>query len=247
MNRYIIFKFSNPQIFKLVFLFFVSFTTFAQDESRFSVSLAAGPSLSLRSIYQKIADNDRGELAGDGWAAQFGTTYRFMKNIGITARINYNQNHTREEGVAKIALYQYNITAPDITQNTDWTGISALAGPSFHFFVGKFAFEARALAGYAAVTGPQFELNGTFAGRKINVKTTTGNAQNVAFGGGGTLRFKLSQVVSMTVNADFIQSDSQFKDIATIVTSGGITANQTTALDQKVGFLNIMGGLQFNF
>jgi hypothetical protein len=170
-----------------------------------------------------------------------------MKHFGITARVNYNQNHTREEGVAKIALYQYNITTPDITQNSDWTGISALVGPSVHVFAGRFVFEARALAGYAAVTGPEFELNGVFSGRKINVKTVTGNAQNAAFGGGGTVRLKLSDVVSITVNGDFIQSNSQFSNISSVVTSSGITATPTSSLDQKVGFLNVMGGLQFNF
>jgi Outer membrane protein beta-barrel domain len=249
MKQHSIFKFSNSHILKFSFCLLLSFQCLAQadDESRLSVSVAGGKSISLRTIYQQVSDDNRGELAGDGWAAQVGVTYRFMKHIGITARVGYNQNHTREEGVAKIALYQYNITTPDITQNTDWTGISALAGPSFHAFAGRFVFEARALAGYAAVTGPQFELSGVFSGRKINVKTVTGNSQNLAFGGGGTVRFKLSDVVSISVNGDFIQSNSVFNNISSVVTSGSITANPTSSLDQKVGFLNVMGGLQFNF
>ena len=178
MNQCCIFKLLNFQFLKFSFFLLISLQSLAQaaGESRLSVSVAGGSSLSLRTIYQELYDDDRGQLAGDGWAVQVGATYRFMKHIGITARVGYNQNQTRREGVTKIALYQYNITNPDITQNTDWTGLSALVGPSFHAFTGRFVFEARALAGYAAVTGPQFELNGVFAGRKVNVKTVTGNS-----------------------------------------------------------------------
>ncbi len=231
----------------LFFLFSFSVLAQTNNESRLSVSVAGGSSLSLRTVYQKFYSDDRGELAGDGWAGQVGVTYRFLKHIGITARLGYNQNHTREEGIFKIALYQYNITAPDITQNTDWTGASALVGPSFHAFAGRFAFEARALAGYAAITGPQFELNGVFAGRKVSVKTITGSTKNFALGGGLTTRFKLSDVISISVNGDFIQSNAVFNNISSVVMSGGITANPTSSLEQKVGFLNVMGGLQFNF
>jgi hypothetical protein len=251
MNPNSTFKFSNSQILKFVFFFFfiISFQSIAQtnEESRLSVNVAAGSSLSLRTIYQKFYTDDRGQLAGDGWAAQFGATYRFMKHFGITARVNYNQNHTREEGVAKIALYQYGITAPNITQNVDWSGISGLIGPSVHLFTGRFAFEGRALIGYATVTGPEFALDGVFSGRKINVKTVTGNAQSMALGAGTTLRFKTNKWLSFTLSSDFVTANTQFDNVASVVTSSGFTANPISSIDQKVGFLNVMGGLQFNF
>ncbi len=220
----------------------------AQAEPKFSISWAGGPSISLRKLYQQVSDNDRGELAGDGWAGQVGLNYRLFRNLGIAARVNYNQNKTREEGIAKVALYQYNITNPTIIENKDWASISALIGPSFHFYIGqKIVIEGRLMGGYAVVTGPKFELNGVFAGRDLNIKTTTNDAQNWALGAGGTLRYILSNRVSVVVNSDFIQANMLFKNISNTVTASGLTSNPTTEISQKVGYLNVSAGLQLGF
>ena len=192
----------------IIFAFLISLSAFCQEEPRFSISVAVGKSLSLREAYTKLTGDQRGELAGDGLAAQLGLNYRFFKYIGLAARMTYNQNHTREEGIALVALYQYNISSPTISDNKDWTALSAMIGPSLSFELGRLGFEGRILAGYCAVKGPDFSLSGLFSGRKISAENVTGTAKSFGYGAGASLSFKIIPSVSIIANADFAKTES---------------------------------------
>lgn len=237
----------QKNILGVVLISLISFSTYCQDSPRFSISVAAGPSISLRKIYTQITGDQKGELAGDGLAGQVGLSYQLFRHIGITARINYNQNQTRNEGVAKVALFQYNINDPNIVYAKDWTAISTMVGPTLNFELGKLDFEGRLLAGYTMIKGPDFQLNGYFAGRYIDAVTTTGNAQNFAFGAGATVGFRFSDTIGLIVNADFAQTNSNFANVSSIVTSGATSIPQTSTIDQKIGVLNLTAGLRFSF
>ena len=233
--------------FSVFFLFFLQ-TVLAQDENRFSVSLAAGPSISLRKVATKVTGTQRGELAGDGWAAQAGVTYRFLRNFGITARLSYNQNSTRKEGIELVAINNYNIANPNVANAADWSALSLLAGPSVHIFIGKLALEGRLVGGYASVKGPDFSVSGKLAGRDISVVTSTKTAQNFAFGIGGTLRFALSNHFSVALNGDYTQANAEFKSVENQVKVSGISITPTSpVITQNVGVLNVTGGIVLSF
>ena len=233
--------------FFVIFLLFLQ-TAFAQDEGRFSISLAAGPSISLRKVATKITGTQRGELAGDGWAAQAGATYRFLRNFGITARLNYNQNTTRKEGIELLAINSYNIANPNVSNAENWDALSLLVGPSVHVFIGKLALEGRLMGGYASVKGPDFAVSGKFSGRDISVVTSTKTAQSLAFGIGGTLRLALSNRFSIALNSDYTQANAEFKNVENQLKVAGMSVTPTSPIiTQNVGILNVTGGIVLSF
>ncbi len=230
-----------------ILAFLISLSALCQEEPRFSISVAGGKSLSLRKAYTKLTGDQRGELAGDGLAAQLGLNYRFLKHIGLAARMTYNQNHTREEGIALVAWTQYNISNPTITDNKDWVAVSAMIGPYLSFELGRLGFEGRILAGYCAVKGPDFSLSGLFLGRGISAVNVTGTAKNFGYGAGATLSFKIVPSVSIIANADFAKTDVVFKNASGIATSGSIIVPQNYIISQTIGVMNVTGGLKFSF
>ncbi|TAE38173.1 MAG: hypothetical protein EAZ70_13445 [Runella slithyformis] len=233
---------------RLIFcLVFFAGTAFAQD--RFSVNIAAGKSISLRELAVRVTGRNSltAQMAGDGLAFQVGTDFQFSRHLGFTARLNYNQNETREEGVKNYAAVIYSINDLTASNIQDWRALSLMVGPTLKVFVGKLSLQGRLLGGYTTITGPAFSAKGSFSNRDISVETKTGTAQNWAFGLGSTVAFALTSHLSLAINADYAQTKAEFGNIENVVTAAGTTLTPTTTIVQDLGVLNVTGGLVFSF
>jgi len=223
-------------------------TARAQNDSRFTLNIAGGKSLSVRELATKVFGETRGELADDGVAGQIVATYYPSRRIGIAARFSYNQNKTRQEGIRLIALNQYNVTTPVVESADDWNVASAMIGPSLRLGGRRLGLEARLLVGYATVNSPAFVTTGTFQGFKIRVQTDAQKATDLAYGAGATLHIGITRGIALVVNADASLISTTFKNVNNQVTTTGFpTLTQQVDIDQNVGVVNVTGGLRFSF
>ena len=218
----------------------------AQD--RFSVSFAAGKSFSLRELATKITGSQRAQLAGNGLAAQIGAGVQFNRHLGLTVRLNYNENETREEGIKSYAALAYNITNLTVANTEKWRAVSALVGPTLRVFLGKVSLQGRLLAGYTSITGPKFSAKGNFANRDVVIDNKTGTAQSFAYGAGSTFAVSLGKRLSFAINADYTQTKAEFTNIENIVkVSGQVVSPATAPIEQDMGILNVTGGFVVSF
>lgn len=230
--------------FLLILLF--AKVSYSQDHPRFSLTLSAGPSISLREVAAKITSSPRAQLAGNGLAGQIGLDMRVWRAIGLTARVNYNQNETRKEPLEVQAGY-YNLTNLDITAQK-WSGLSAMAGPTLTKQWGIFGLQGRLLGGYVVVDSPQFVINGLLGNRPARIEADSKQGKDLAFGAGATVFINLSKNFGLVINGDATYTNVEFKEVVTRVTlNNGITTPITTTESQNVGILNVTGGLRFSF
>lgn len=223
-------------------------TGFAQDDDRFTLNIAAGKSLSVRELATKVFGETRGEIAGDGIGAQFVASYYPTKRLGLAARVSYNKNETREEGIQKIASNQYGIINPVVVEARDWDVLSAMIGPTLRLGGRRLGLEGRLLVGYAKVNSPMFVTKGIFQNYTINVETSSQKASDLAYGAGATFHIGLLGGVALVVNADASLISTTFKGVSNKVTTTGFPAvTQSVDIQQNVGVVNVTGGLRFAF
>lgn len=223
-------------------------SAFAQDYDRFTLNIAAGKSLSVRELATKVFGETRGEIAGDGVSAQLVATFYPTKRIGLAARLSYNKNETREEGIQKIAANQYNIINPTVVEAKDWDVMSAMIGPSLRLGGDRLGLEGRLLIGYAKVNSPMFVTTGTFQNYNIKVETASQNASNLAYGAGATFHVGLFGGLALVVNADASLISTTFKGVKnTVTTTGFPSVTQTVDITQNVGVVNVTGGIRLSF
>ena len=232
----------------LFFVLILGYSNLLIAQDRFSVSLAAGKSLSLRELATQITGSQRAQLAGDGLAAQIGAGVQFTRHLGLTVRLNYNENETREEGIKSYAAAAYDITNLTVARTEKWRAVSALAGPTLRVFLGTVSLQGRLMAGYASITGPAFLANGTFANRDVFIDSKTGVTQSFAFGAGSTFAVALGKHLSLAINADYTQTKAEFTGVQNIITvSGNVISPITPTITQDMGILNITAGLVVSF
>lgn len=223
-------------------------TGFAQDYDRFTLNIAAGKSLSVRELATKVFGETRGEIAGDGIGAQFVACYYPTKRLGLAARVSYNKNETREEGIQKIALNQYGILNPVVVEAKEWDVLSAMIGPTLRLGGSRLGLEGRLLVGYAKVNSPMFVTTGAFQNYNINVETSSQMASDLAYGAGATFHIGLFSGVALVVNADASLISTTFKGVNNKVTTTGFPpVTQSVDIQQNVGVVNVTGGLRFAF
>ncbi|MBB3837808.1 hypothetical protein FHS57_001805 [Runella defluvii] len=223
-------------------------TGFAQDYDRFTLNIAAGKSLSVRELATKVFGETRGEIAGDGIGAQFVASYYPTKRLGLAARVSYNKNETREEGIQKIALNQYGILNPVVVEAKEWDVLSAMIGPTLRLGGSRLGLEGRLLVGYAKVNSPMFVTTGAFQNYNINVETSSQMASDLAYGAGATFHIGLFSGVALVVNADASLISTTFKGVNNKVTTTGFpSVTQSVDIQQNVGVVNVTGGLRFAF
>jgi Outer membrane protein beta-barrel domain len=231
-------------IFFASVLILLQFMAHAQDAG-LSVSVAAGPSISLRKFATQISGQTRAELAGNGWAGQLNVNYNVWRSLGITAQVSYNQNATRTEPLIKSAG-DYNITDPVVLAK-NWDALNFMAGPTLRLLDRTLVFDGRLLAGYSIVNSPEFLITGKFSSRDATIQTLTNPASAFAFGMGSTLGYNFNDRLSVVVNADYMQSSMTFKDIVSKISLVGINQSLTRTEDQTVGLLNVTAGVKFSF
>ncbi|WP_273210696.1 hypothetical protein [Runella zeae] len=220
----------------------------AQD-SRFTLNLAVGKSLSMREVATKIFGETRGgELADDGLGAQIVASYYPTRRIGLAARFSYNQNNTREEGIKLIASGQYGVVNPVVVSSEGWTALSGMIGPTLCLGGERLGLEGRLLVGYATVKSPNFTTKGAFQNYEIQVITNSQNAQDWAYGAGATFHIGITSAVALVINADATLISTTFKNVSNQVSTTGFPeVNQQVNIDQHVGVMNVTGGLRFSF
>lgn len=223
-------------------------TGFAQDYDRFTLNIAAGKSLSVRELATKVFGETRGEIAGDGIGGQLVASFYPTKRLGLAARVSYNRNETREEGIQKIASNQYGIVNPVVVEAKEWDVLSAMIGPTLRLGGSRLGLEGRLLVGYAKVNSPMFVTTGAFQNYNINVETSSQMASDLAYGAGATFYLGLFSGVALVVNADASLISTTFKGVNNKVTTTGFPAvTQSVDIQQNVGVVNVTGGLRFAF
>jgi hypothetical protein len=231
--------------FFIVSIFILSQVVAIAQDSGLSVSMAAGPSISLRKFATQISGQTRAELAGNGWAGQLNINYNVWRSLGITAQVSYNQNTTRTEPLVKSAG-DYNIIDPVVVAK-NWDALNFLAGPTLRVLDRSLTFDGRLLVGYSTVNSPEFMITGKFSNRDATIQTLTNPASGFAFGIGSTLGYSFSDRLGVVVNADYIQSSMTFKDIVSKISLVGINQVLNRTEDQTVGLLNVTAGVKFSF
>lgn len=220
---------------------------------RDAVSVSAGYSLSVGKTINKLFEDSNGELAGDGYFAQIHYEHKFQHWLGAHLTLNQNINNTRSEAVIDIfksKAADFNIPAEVLnalsyeSEADRWKMLGVYAGPSFHFYPGKFEIDAHASAGIVKVQSPKVGIKGSLGNLSLG-QGALNSASNNGFGWGvgASARYPLGNKLKVFLKAEALASRVTLENVNITATANNISITQPLNRKQNVGVVNLGVGL----
>lgn len=220
---------------------------------RDAISVSGGYSLSVGKTINKLFEDSNGELAGDGYFAQIHYEHKFRHWLGAHLILNQNINNTRSEAVIDIfksKAADFNIPA-EILNALDyesdagkWKMLGVYAGPSFHFYPGKFEIDVHASAGIVKVHSPEVSIRGALGNLRLG-EGTLSSASNSGFGWGlgASARYPLGDKLKVFIKAEALASRVTLENVNITATANNVSITQPLNRKQNVGVVNLGVGL----
>jgi hypothetical protein len=181
-------------------------------------------------------------------------TYMVNKKIGVSAMISSSVNKLNEGGVKnKFNEYAGRISNDAVVsdiQLAKWNTTAYLAGAQFIQPLQKAAFNVQMLFGYSRTEFPESNVI-VYKDTSIDPITVDQYAESVAsafcFNIGAGLKYNISDIMCINVNANYFSSNPEFDDVKTIGVINGNTEEEVYSYHQRVSLLNVTVGLGFRF
>jgi hypothetical protein len=180
-------------------------------------------------------------------------TYMINKKIGVSAMISSSVNKLNETGVKnKFNVFAERIGGAFVSdmQLAKWNTIAYMAGSQFIQPLQKAAFSLQLLAGYSRTEYPEANVI-IYKDTSIDAVTCDQYAGSVSsafcFNVGAGLKYNISEIMCINVNANYFSAYPEFDDIKTVSTVNGITTEEVHSYHQPVSLLNVTAGLGFRF
>jgi len=180
-------------------------------------------------------------------------TYMVSKKIGVSAMISSSVNKLNEGGVKeKFNVYAERIGDAVVSdmQFAKWNTTAYLAGAQYIHPLQKAAFNIQLLAGYSRTEFP--EVNAiVYKDTSIDPITVDQYAESVAsafcFNLGAGLKYNVSDIMCINVNANYFSAYPEFDDVTTIGKVNGNTEEEVYSYHQRISLLNVTVGVGFRF
>ena len=171
--------------------------------------------------------------ATSGFNLNLNFGYKFTDNFGVAILISGNGNPMDEDEVLKDA----GILNSGVLDSDPWLNYFFMVGPLLSIPKEKVDFDFKGYLGGCSTISPEFTLS--TLGQSITQESSIGTS--LSWGLGYAMRFRLSEVVGISVNLDYLHSNPEFE---TTIISGGLISDYE--FKQKVDILSLTFGLSFN-
>lgn len=181
-------------------------------------------------------------------------TYLVNKNIGIAAMINSTANRLYTEGIrSKYNRYlDENIPGAVISDMhlEKWNTMAYMAGGYFSYPLQKASFNLQLLAGYSRTKYPEVDVT-VFKDTSFDAISVNQYSDEVAsafcINAGAGLKYNISDIMCLCVNANFFSSYPEFEKVVTTSTYQGNTPDEYHRVHQRISQLNVTAGVGFRF
>ena len=180
-------------------------------------------------------------------------TYMVGKKIGVSAMLSSSVNKLDEAGVKN----RFNLLAERLggefvsdIQMAKWNTTAYMAGASYIHPLQKAAFNLQLLVGYCRTEYP--EVNAIiYKDTIIDPITADQYAESVAsafcFNVGAGLKYNVSDIMCINVNANYLTAYPEFDDVTTISKVNGDIYEEKFSYHQRISLLNVTAGVGFRF
>lgn len=179
-------------------------------------------------------------------------SYLVGKNFGVAAMISSSANRLNTEGIKN----KFETYADKIEGNVSdlhyekWSTIAYMAGGYVTYPLQKASFNLQLLAGYSRTTYP--ELNAVIYSKldsnAVEVSQyASGVASAFCLNAGAGLKYNISDIMCLCVNANFLSTYPEFESVVTTSTFQSGTPDEYHKVHQRVSLLNVTAGIGFRF
>lgn len=221
---------------------------FSSRAQQNSISFSGGYSLPVGKFASKQFSDPEAGLAGSGFYGQLSYERKLANWWGVRLTGNFNSNQTNADPL----IEQYSILLPNPdtytwqSEVTKWELGAVLVGPMAYKALGKMEFTAHVQGGVIFAKSPGVILFGTSSTglNAVEGRITSGSTQAFGLGGGGSIRFRLTNALKFQITGDWIGARAELKDVPTYVKVGNFPAIEGTETRQRfVGVVNTGAGL----
>jgi len=241
--------------FILLFLLTASLQCISQthNERAALLEIGYGVAIPLGAFEKSDVKDSASGYATSGTNLNVIFTYMVSKKIGVSAMISSSVNKLNEGGVKeKFNIYAKRIGDAFVSdiQYAKWNTTAYLAGGQFIQPLQKAAFNFQLLAGYSRTEFP--EVNAIiYKDSLIDAITVDQYAESVAsafcFNVGAGLKYNVSDIMCINLNANYFSANPEFDDVKTIGKVNGNTEEEVYSYHQKISLLNVTVGVGFRF
>jgi hypothetical protein len=191
-------------------------------------------------------ENTRSGFADPGgyFFAGYGRMYHKMIGFEVALSVNFNPLNSSIDQLKKLTYAQ------EYNHDAGWVIINYLAGPRFSFPAGKFAFNARLLAGLMDARRPSFKNSITGIGYEV-VEEKVGHGYDFVYQFGAGLRYQISKKLGIKLMADYFKATPtiSFQETASVwsVYYGYYFVYHERKYSQPVAAWNIGFGIDLHF
>jgi hypothetical protein len=230
-----------------VFLFALLLPLSAIAQQSNTISFAGGYSIPIGKFASKQFSDPEAGLAGSGFYGQLSYERKLANWWGVRLTGSLNSNETN----ANPLIEQYSILLPNPdtyswkSEVTKWELGAVLVGPMAYKSIGKVEFTAHVQGGLVFAKSPDVKLFGTSTTGQnaVEGRITSGSTNAFGLGGGGSLRFRLSNSLRFQITGDWIGARAELKGVPTYVKVGNFPAIEGTETRKRfVGVINTGAG-----
>jgi hypothetical protein len=191
---------------------------FAQEDVGGYLQLSAGTTISVGEFSATDSRNLSSGYAKNGFAAYAIFGHKVQGNFGMFGMFTVIANPINKEEYA----HDLNTNIADfswsIVNRPRWTVVGFTFGPHLSLPLGRFAFDARLMAGGLNFRSPLIEAmgvsrNGTLPNNYLATAATEATA--LAYGGGLSIKFEVKRGWVWIINGDYLAGRPRFKDVET--------------------------------
>lgn len=238
-----------------VFIVFASKVCYSQTYNERAVVLEIGYGVSVpfgKFESTDVTDSASGyATAGTNLNVMF--SYLVNKNAGVAAMISSSANRLNTEGM-KNKFNRYideNIGSAVISDIhfEKWNTMGYMAGGYVTLPLQKASFNLQLLAGYSRTKYPESDVT-IFKNTNIDAISVTQGSDEVAsafcINVGAGLKYNISDIMCICVNANFFSSYPEFEKVVTTSSYPG-TSDEYHKVHQRISQLNVTAGIGFRF
>jgi hypothetical protein len=241
---------------RLIFFFLLagSSACFSQTHSDRSAILEIGYGVAAPfGKFESIDVNDSASgfaTAGTNLNVLF--TYLVNKRVGIAAMISSSVNRLNESGTKnKFQVFADRIpgTVSDM-QLAKWSTMAYMAGAYLTYPMKKASFNFQVLAGYSRTEYPEADVTifkDTIIDPVVVNQSASGVASAFCFNAGAGIKYNISEIMCLSVNANFFSSYPEFENVMTEAYINGDRYEEFHKVHQRISLLNVTAGVGFRF
>lgn len=200
----------------IIALFILSSINLFSQSGRQYVSLSAGPAFPLNDFaLAKLSDTASG-FAKTGLNLKLIYSYKITHNFGLQAHFIMNVNNIDLEAIRKDAEENIPNYSFSIQNSNAWNSGGIYIAPFLRFpITEELVWEVKGDIGLTAAYSPQYTIRGTNLDTQEPTEyyRNTSKAFGFGFGGGTSILYQLKKYM-FSINADYLYSNLNFKNVS---------------------------------